>query len=279
MIQDIKGRYDNTYIACSPEGEDRLLIYRDFGVLVRSGAGGIVFPLCGDLGDAADGGNIRYLFSIDGIKYFGFLTERESGSDGYEYLDLRSLFGCPADNELFAAVTGMQLVNWYRNRKYCGRCGAPLRPGEEERTLVCGQCGRTEYPQISPAVIVGITDGDRIVLTRYAEGYSKAALVAGFCEIGESFEDTVRREAMEEVGLRVKNITYYGSQPWSYSDSMLAGFFCEVDGDRTITVDGKEIGFAGWFKKEDVPERKDGMSLTGEMMNYFKNNEVELKER
>ena len=153
---------------------------------------------------------------------------------GYDFTDLRSLFDTDRNSPAaFAAVTGMQLNNWYEARRYCGRCGSLNVMGDKERTLVCPDCGLTEYPKISPCVIIGITDGDRIVMTKYAEGYDKFALVAGFCEIGESFEAAIRREVMEEVGLKVKNITYYDSQPWSYSDSLLAGFFCEVDGDRT----------------------------------------------
>lgn len=110
-----------------------------------------------------------------------------------------------------------------------------------------------------------------MVLTRYAgRSYQKDALIAGFCEIGETLEDTVRREVMEEVGLRVKNIRYYKSQPWSFTDTLLSGFFCEIDGSRKIILDERELAQARWVKREDIPEDEEHVSLTAEMMTYFK---------
>ena len=278
MIQDIREKYDNTYHRYDIEGGDTVLIYKGYSVLARKTGDGMEFPTAGMLD--GDPETFIYLFSVGTRRYFASLKDEDVTLNGYEYTDLRALFGTDSDNTAsFAAVTGMQLSNWYRIRKYCGRCGSLNEIRNEERTLVCPRCGLTEYPRISPAVIIGVTDGDSIVLTKYAEGYDKFALVAGFCEIGESFEATIKREVMEEIGLKVKNITYFDSQPWSYSDSMLAGFYCEVDGDRTIKVDGREIGYAGWYKKEDIPERRDGISLTGKMMMHFKYNDVELVRR
>ena len=134
----------------------------------------------------------------------------------------------------------------------------------------CDACRLTEYPKICPAVIVGVTEGDRLLLTRYAGGdYRKYALIAGFTEIGESVEETVRREVMEEVGLRVRNIRYYKSQPWSYTSTLLMGFFCEVDGADEIHLDRMELSEAKWCTREEIPE-DDGVSLTREMMRVFK---------
>ena len=127
------------------------------------------------------------------------------------------------------------------------------------------------YPRIIPAVIVGVTNGDEIVLTKYAgRDIPYYALVAGFTEIGESFEATVHREVMEEVGLRVKNIRYYKSQPWAIVDDLLAGFYCDVDGDPTIHRDDGELKEALWVKREDVILQPDDFSLTNEMMLTFK---------
>ena len=280
MIQDINGQYDNTYNIDEIGKGDIVLAYRGFEVLAKKEGSGFVFPSAGEIDPEAEGAKAVYLFSVNGKKYFNYTELDEVEAEGFEYLDLRSFFGAGAQDCIFASVTGMQLANWYRQRRYCGKCGARTVISEKERSLVCPECGQTEYPKISPAVIIGITDGDKIVMTKYAEGYSKFALVAGFCEVGESFEDTVRREVMEEVGLKVKNITYYGSQPWSYSDSLMAGFFCEVDGDIQIIIDRNELSVAGWYQKSEIPENNDSMSLTGEMMQYFKNNDLILiKER
>lgn len=139
----------------------------------------------------------------------------------------------------------------------------------------CPKCGLVEYPKICPAVIVGITNGDKIVLSKYAgREYKKYALIAGFAEIGESIEDTVRREVYEEVGLKVKNLQFYKSQPWSFTDTLLFGFFCQVDGDDTITMDERELSVAQWASREEVPEDPEGISLTREMMTMFKEGRV-----
>ena len=122
-----------------------------------------------------------------------------------------------------------------------------------------------------PGSRFGITHGDEIILTKYARGFAHYALVAGFTEIGETLEETVQREVMEEVGLKVKNIRYYKSQPWGIVDDILMGFFCDVDGDPTITMDQSELKLASWFKREEIVLQPDDFSLTNEMMCLFKN--------
>ena len=141
-----------------------------------------------------------------------------------------------------------------------------------ERAMICSNCGNIEYPTISPAIITAITNGDKLLLTKYAGGsYRNWALVAGFVEVGETFKGAVRREVMEEVGLNVKNISYYKSQPWSFSDSAMIGFFAELDGDDTICLEENELATAEWFSREDIPELPSDISIAQEMMMYFKN--------
>ena len=126
------------------------------------------------------------------------------------------------------------------------------------------------FPKIAPAVIIAVTDGDRILMSKYADrDYKKYALLAGFTEIGETAEETVAREVMEEVGLKVKNICYYKSQPWGIDSNLLLGYFCELDGDDTIVMDTTELAVAQWFHREEMPVQDDGISLTREMMRVF----------
>ena len=136
--------------------------------------------------------------------------------------------------------------------------------------MICQKCGNVIYPRINPAVIIGVTNGNRLLLTRYRTGFAHNALVAGFTEIGETLEETVRREVMEEVGLRVRNIRYYKSQPWGVASDILAGFYCDVDGDDAITRDDSELKYAEWVERQDIVLQPSDYSLTNEMMHMFK---------
>ena len=145
-------------------------------------------------------------------------------------------------------------------------------PGFE---LKDNQYFREARPKICPAVIIAVTHGDKILMSKYAgREYKKYALLAGFNETGESIEETVRREVMEEVGLKVKNLRYYKSQPWSFTDTLLMGFFCELDGEDGITLDTDELAMAEWFERDKMPVEAEDLSLTNEMMMAFKHGKV-----
>ena len=140
----------------------------------------------------------------------------------------------------------------------------------------CPKCGNMIFPRINPSVIVAVTHGDYLLLTKYANrpGATRTALVAGFTEFAESFEQTVHREVMEEVGLRVKNLRFYKSQPWVLTDSLLLGFFCDVDGDPTPVLRDGELALAEWHTPEDVPADYSRISLTGEMIDRFREGRI-----
>ena len=119
-------------------------------------------------------------------------------------------------------------------------------------------------------MIVGVTKCDCILLTKYRRGFAHNALVAGFCEIGETAEETVMREVMEEVGLRVKNIRYFASQPWGIASDLLMGFYCDVDGSDAIHRDDGELGYAEWVPRKEIILQPSDYSLTNEMMKRFR---------
>lgn len=222
-----------------------------------------------------------YLFKIDEIPYFLVLTNGIAMPEGYTYQNVRDIRrgGRKPQYQAFAAITAFQLRNWYMDNHFCGTCGSATIRGEEERVILCPYCGRHIYPRIVPAVIIGVTNGDKLLVTRYTPEHigrvmNFDALVAGFTEIGEAFEDTVKREVMEEVGLRVKNIRYYKSQPWGIVDDLLAGFYCDVDGSDEIKRDKKELSSALWLTREEIVGQPDDFSLTNEMMMHFKEGEV-----
>ena len=137
--------------------------------------------------------------------------------------------------------------------------------------MKCTGCGALAFPTVFPAIVVAIRNGDRIVLTKYADRETpRYALIAGFIEVGETVEDTVRREAMEEVGLRIKNIRYHGNQPWGFSSNLMIGFWADVDGDDTITMDRHELKEAIWMERENVPATPGAHDLTHTMMELFR---------
>ena len=277
MIQDIAPhRYRNEYIPLPPDPDSFLLYYDGRKVLLRHTPEGIAFPTFAELEGRAGGEALykdyTYLFTIDRARFYLGEPLPSPLPEGYAWEDTW-LFRSAAPRYLsFAGVTGWQLSRWYASRRFCGRCGARTVPDGQERMLRCPACGQMEYPKLCPAVIIAVTHGDRLLMTKYAgREYTRYALIAGFTEIGETLEETVRREVMEEVGLRVKNITYYKSQPWSFTDTLLMGFFCQLDGDgEDVILDENELSLAQWFDRAGIPVEYDGCSLTNEMICLFK---------
>lgn len=278
MIQDIQPHHlFNQYRPVPPDGESFALYYEEHAVLVKRTENGIEFPRFRELERLNEDlyEDYIYLFSVDDMRYY--LVREINREPVSEYTMENTQIFRTADPQYhaFAGITGYQLYNWYKNRKYCGRCGSRMKPDEKERMLRCLKCGNMEFPKICPAVIIGVTDGNRILMSKYAgRAYKKYALLAGFTEIGETVEETVAREVMEEVGLKVKNIRYYKSQPWAFSDTLLMGFYCDLDGEDTITLDREELSLAEWFEREEIPVEPSRDSLTNEMIIKFKKGEV-----
>lgn len=204
------------------------------------------------------------------------LSEEEAGAVILSCIEIREL---REKNQIsqemaFAAYTAKHLADWYRDNHFCGRCGGKMEHSKSERAMVCPRCGYTSYPRIMPAVIVGVIKGDELLITKYRVGYRHNALIAGFTEIGETLEETVAREVMEETGIKVTNIRYYKSQPWGIANDILVGFFCEAEGDTSIHMDEKELKYAQWTRREDIVLQPDAYSLTNEMMKRFKDGEA-----
>lgn len=274
MIQDIKPhQFHNEFRPHPPKPDSRILNYHDRTIMVKqTDDHQLCFPVFQDLYDNGLGvcEQYTYLFSIDSVSYYAFPEVETFLSEGYEFISLQKLRHAKPQHLAFAGVTGYQLYEWYVSRRFCGKCGRPLQKDTKERMLYCDSCKQVEYPVISPAVIVAITNGDSILLSKYADReYKQYALIAGFTEVGETVEETIRREVMEEVGLKVTNLRYYKSQPWAFTGSLLLGFFCEVDGDDTIHIDSNELAIAKWVKREEIPAVDSDISLTNEMITQF----------
>ena len=172
---------------------------------------------------------------------------------GWAHLTIRSLMTAFDAPTFCAAATAGHVLDWHSTSQFCGRCGTHTEPMSSERSMKCPKCGLTQYPRIAPAVIVLVRRGDEALLARNGRfPVPFFSTLAGFTEIGETLEDTVHREIFEEVGIRVRDIRYQGSQPWPFPHSLMLGFTAEWDsGD--IKVDGEEIAEARFFSAHDLP--------------------------
>jgi NAD+ diphosphatase len=276
MIQDIAPHILRNEFTDSrpPKDSDYVLIYGNDRVFLDSSEDSPRPLRYGELKVISPqaAGKVVYLFLLDDDAFFYLSVNELESAVGLTEQPFGTFRSAQPKELAFASVTGCHLASWYERHRFCGRCGQAMHHSEKERALQCPSCGVVVYPRISPAVIVGITNGDSILLTRYAgrPANSNYALVAGFAEIGETFEETVHREVLEETGLKVRNIRYYKSQPWAFSSSLLAGFYCDLDGDDTITLDENELGLGVWMPRSDIGEYDTSVSLTSEMIDMFR---------
>lgn len=282
MIQDIgPHRYDLTYGHPKAKDEDFVLYMKKNQIMLRKKSDGrYEIPCFSDFPNEKEElkKEAYYLFAIDDRRYYYVKELAQTETDGYEWCGTSVFRTMTPMYQAFAGITATQIYRWKESRQFCGRCGHHTVDSETERALVCPNCGQIEYPKISPAIIVAITNGNKLLMSRYrvnSNPYRGYALIAGFVEIGETFEDTVRREVMEEVGLKVKNIRYYKSQPWAFSDSEMIGFFAELDGDDRIVLQEDELSEAGWFTREDIPDETMMNSIGAELKMVFKYGSLE----
>jgi len=212
----------------------------------------------------------QYIGQVDGRScYAAELSPDTMIPEGMSFCDLRRLLDqIPAD--LFSLVgRANQIMHWDRNHQYCSRCGTQTENKKDERAKLCPSCGFVNYPRISPAIIVAITRGQEILLARGSRFQTAFySVLAGFVEPGETFEECVQREVEEEVGLKVKNIKYFSSQPWPFPDSLMVGFTAEYDsGD--LNIDQREILDAGWYTADQLPLIPSTGSIARQLIDWF----------
>lgn len=265
-------RYHVEYHDLVPRLGDRIVCYNGKEFLVKTDGDSISFPTYEEYDIASP---YRYLFSIEDDRYFLYIGDVYPEERRFSWVTsdfFRSKQMSKAMN--FAGITAFHLAKWYRANRFCGVCGNKMEHDGIERMMHCPECGNTVYPRISPAIILAVYDGDRLLMSKYKNRKNaRFVLIAGFAEIGESLEDAARREAFEETGIRIKNIRYYRSQPWGLTDTLLAGFYAELDGDETITVEEDELADAQWIPREEIECSFDDFSLTNDMIWHFKQND------
>lgn len=277
MIQDIyPHRFNNDFVPNLIVGNDDFILhFNDNKVLLKTVNGKLQIPKTSDFSSFVEGKEGVFLFTFNETPCFLVDQVKPKADANLEFMEI-SFFRTTDQLEVaWISMVGYHLYNWYTQNQFCGKCGSKTAHKSDERALVCTNCHLVIYPRISPAIIVAVVNHDQILLARGANftgGWY--ALIAGFTDVGETLEETVIREVKEEVGIDVKNIRYYYSQPWAYSGSMMVGFVAEADPDQTIKIDEKEIAEAAWFKRGDLPEYPLKLSIAGDMISKFEKGEL-----
>lgn len=213
--------------------------------------------------------DIIFLGHADGQEVYTAELSRKLENGLFRYNSLRTVYETIDNDWYWLTNRALHLLNWRKKNRYCGVCSNELIFSEKEVSLLCPKCGNIIYPKISPAVIVAITKGDKLLLA-HSERFPKEmySVIAGFLEAGETLEECVAREVGEEVGIKVKNVRYFGSQPWPYPDSFMIGFTAEYESGN-IKIDDDEIQDARWFTKDSLPGLPLRASIARRLIDWF----------
>ena len=212
----------------------------------------------------------HFLGYIEGTACFATEISKESKLlPNTKMTPMHSLLGKIPDNLFSACSRGVQLVDWFRSNQFCGKCSKGMTQHSLERAMVC-DCGNLIYPKISPCVIVLVTNGNNLLLAHNknfpGEFYST---LAGFIEPGETAEEALKREVLEEVNIKIKNPKYFGSQSWPFPSQLMLGFHAEYESGEIIP-DGEEIDKADWFHYKELPQVPPGkISISGQLIEQY----------
>jgi NAD+ diphosphatase len=277
MIHEIyPSQLNNTFIGNDVFDDHHFVLFFKGNTCLLKVCGEYVeLPRKSDFSNIRDEPSNTFLFQLNGNSCFLIWDEPNDLPSNFIYKEI-SFFRTAAQQEIaWACLVGHQLFNWYSNNKYCGVCGAATLVKANERAVECPNCKMVAYPKISPAIIVAIVCGDKILLARntiFPGGWY--SLVAGYVDVGETLEETVKREVKEEVGIDIRAIRYYKSQPWPPSGSLMVGFIAEADDKQPIILEEKEIADARWFSRGNLPPHSSHISIGGELIEKFEKGEL-----
>jgi NAD+ diphosphatase len=211
----------------------------------------------------------QYLGTLQGYPCFSAEVSPDTiAPEGLSFRELRSVYGFLDEDIFLLAGRALQIVRWDQTHQFCGRCGSRTETLQGERAKKCPACGFISYPRLSPAVIVAVLKDNKILLAHYAAFRGNMrTIIAGFVEPGETLEECLKREIQEEVGLRVKNVKYFSSQPWPFPNSLMIGFTAEYESGE-ISVDGREISQADWYDVHKLPEVPPEISIAREIIEW-----------
>jgi NAD+ diphosphatase len=251
----------------SPAGVRSTFIFRGDELLLHAET--LALPDAGAIAGLSLQENRIHPMGLHEERYYcaAWVDKHVEAPAGHQFSKLRPLFEAVPGDFLGLAGRAFQIVEWARTHRFCGNCGTPTVFAEGERCVKCPECGTIAYPRISPAMMVLIKKGEHILLAKHvASPTSRYVPLAGFLEAGESIEEAVHREVFEEVGLKITNLQYFGSQSWPFPHSLMIAFTADYASGE-ITIDKNEIADAQWFGPGNpIPEYPIGVSVSGALV-------------
>lgn len=255
---------------------DLIFIVNNKDLLVKQYDTHTTVPVYEEIKGIVNEQSLHYLGCLDGRQcYAGTPATTKLSLEGYIFKKLRGLYGTLSESVFWTATKALHIMTWDAVSQFCGKCGASMKPKHDEEAKICIDCSRIEYPRISPAVIAAIVKDDTLLLLNHRGSIEDHyTVMAGFVEPGETLEQAVAREAYEEAGIAVKDIRYFGSQPWAFSGALMVGFTAIYDGGE-LKIQESEIRRAGWYRADNLPkvsvyESKTGQcSITWRLMRWF----------
>ena len=248
------------------------------GIVIPSGDPPLIYREPGTVPVSSVNGPAEYLGHRNDVPVYAIEIPQNAIVPGNRIeANLRDLYGRLPDQDLAVASYAVRIIRSAAASRFCGKCGHATEPVTDERAWRCPDCGLVVYPRISPAIIVLITRGEKILLARSPRfPAGMRSVIAGFAEPGETLEHAVCREVKEEVGISVKNIRYFASEPWPFPDSLMIAFTAEYDAGE-ITIDNNEIVSADWYGKDNLPVLPAPLSISRALIDrWIENNRTGL---
>ncbi len=234
---------------------DRVFVIQDDKVLVEDRGGRARVPAYAEVRRHTTFQTAQYLGTLNGAHcYAGAIAGEDGLPDVLHFRPIRSLFGELDDAAFWTAARALHLVSWDLKTKFCAACGGPVEMDAEDRAKRCTRCRKVHYPTISPSIITAVSRGNELLLLNHQRSSDDLyVLLAGFVEPGETLEEAVMRECLEETGIIVRDIRYFGSQPWAFTQALMVGFTAEYESGE-IVPQASEIRDARWFKARELSE-------------------------
>lgn len=255
--------------ATAPGGPAHRFLFQSGKLLIGRGVGAATLPSDKQYSAVTGGCNPILLGALAGKSILACEVDADAPVPaGLSAVGLRDLYGLVSEELYSIAGYASQILYWLATSRFCPVCGGPTTSREGDWGRLCTVCGHVGHPRISPATLMLVHDEDRILLAHKPGWGKRFSILAGFVEPGESLEECVRREVLEEVSLHVDDLRYTCSQAWPFPHQLMIGFTARHCGGE-IRVDGVEIDDARWFPAESLPDLPPPLSLSRQMIDAW----------